>query len=205
MADDCDAWVKYPQHRRWFNKLDLSMRLGYECGPCGLPPMSSMVAVVRPIYNLSGMGVGARKQVIEAGDFSAVEPGYFWNEWFDGPQTSVAFRWTGSEWEPLSAWVGERGNDELFRFSRWVRSSHHGWVLPSFFDELSDVGEINVEFIGDKPIEVHLRESPDPDLGSEIIPIWDGDDIPDGSRYIEAADDADGFLPIKRLGFIIID
>jgi len=66
--------------------------------------------------------------------------------------------------------------------------------------ELGDVGLINVEFIGGKVIEVHLRPSPDPQNCNRIVPIW-ADDVIDG--YEPNFDDADGHLAVPRLGFIV--
>lgn len=195
---DCDAWELWPHHRVWFNKLDFSLKMGYDCGPCGTAPKKSGSYVVRPIYNLSGMGIGARRAHIEADDRRSVEPGYFWCEWFSGPQHSVTYVWDG-RWVPLSSWCGYRDESNLSRFTKWVRSDYFP-ELPDFMDELNDVGVINVEYIGDKPIEVHLRPSPDPEDGDEIVPVWADSDV-DG--YFPDFEDGDGFLPIPRLGFII--
>lgn len=196
-ASDIEAWDEYPQHRRWFNKLDLSLRLGYRCGPGGVAPRDSGWYVVRPIYNLEGMGVGARKEFISAGDSRLVPPGYFWCEWFDGPQHSVTYLWDGG-WIPQSTWEGVRREDDLSRFSCWRRSD---WTarLPDEFDELAACGSINVEFVAGRIIEVHLRPSPDPDQGEEIVPVWaDQEDL---SVDVPSFDDAGGFLIVPRVGF----
>ena len=66
--------------------------------------------------------------------------------------------------------------------------------------ELSDVGLINVEFIGKKVIEVHLRPSPDPDGAHRIVPVW-ADDVIEG--YEPYFDDGGGRLEVPRLGFIV--
>ena len=58
--EDCDSYVKYPKHRKWFNKLWLAEMLGYKCGPAGTDIPEDGVYVVRPIYNLGGMGAGAK-------------------------------------------------------------------------------------------------------------------------------------------------
>ena len=40
---DKHAWLIYPDHRNLFNKLELSLRLGYTCGPAGVDvPKSGM-------------------------------------------------------------------------------------------------------------------------------------------------------------------
>ena len=195
---DIEAWAAYPQHRRWFDKLDLSMRLGHRCGPCGVAPDVDGWCVVRPIYNLEGMGVGSRKEFVRAGDNRRVEPGYFWCEWFDGPQHSVTYDWAGG-WVPVSSWRGHLAEGSLSRFLRWTRDDWAG-VLPDWFDVLSDCGSVNVEFVGGRVIEVHLRRSPDPDWGDELVPVWADDPVDD---FVPGFDDAGGFLGVPRVGFVV--
>ena len=83
--------------------------------------------------------------------------------------------------------------------------------LPQWFDELKDVGKINVECIDDNIIEVHLRPNPDPiDKYKELIVWWEDSGYPKktyfkhGYEYIEAYDDAGGQLPMPRLGFLAL-
>lgn len=161
-------------------------------------PEVSDFYIVRPIYNLSGMGVGAKRMWIDAGDERAVQPGYFWCEWFDGPQYSVVYEWQDG-WTAKSSWQGFNSKDDLSRFTKWIRSSYYP-EPPAQMNELRDVGLINIEWISDKPIEVHLRPSPDPQEGNEIIPVWA--DSPE-TEFVPDFEDADGHLKVPRLGFIV--
>ena len=206
MNDD-DAWKRYPQHRLWFNKLWLSDRLGYECGPSGLAPETTKYYVVRPIYNLSGMGIGAEYVYIEAGDASKVPPGYFWQELFRGEHYSATFVYEKG-WRTKTCYQGFRDTNDLWRFCRWRRSSKK-LMLPGMFEELRDVERINVEFKGNKIIEVHLRDTPDPHY-DEFVPVWEDTTQEMLDKYIEMGytyknnyDDADGFLGTPRLGFFV--
>lgn len=200
ISSDRDAWNEFPQHRNWFNKLELSLKLGYQCGPCGVAPDVSGDYVIRPIYNLEGMGVGARKARIDAGDSRQVPPGHFWCEWFTGPQHSVTYRWDG-DWTAVSSWQGVNDPSDLSRFHCWVRSDWNT-CLPPMFDVLSDCGRINVEFVGTHIIEVHLRVSPDPDWGDVLVPVWA--DQPGVDGMVEGFDDGGGFLTVPRLGFVVL-
>jgi len=193
---DALAWEKYPQFHQWFNKLYLSERLGYKCGPCGLAPAESGWYCVRPVINLAGMGVGARKQWINAGDNRSVEPGYFWCEWFDGRQISATYRWR-SGWIPVSAFEGVRDVENLSRFSYWMRTEA---PILRGFEELHSAEVLNVEFIGDRIVEINFRESPDPDADL-FIPIWADMDVPED--MIPSFEDADGYLEVPRLGFVV--
>jgi hypothetical protein len=210
IKDDCEAWKKYPQHHNWFNKLWVSEKLGHKCGPCGTTPDKSGYYIVRPTYNLSGMGVGAEYKYLTPDDYSQVPPGYFWQEIFLGKHYSAQYEFVHDAppyWKPINCFKGLRLLPDLWKFDKWVRSDYVPEV-PRVFNELSDVKRINIEFKGDVPIEVHLRDSPDPEY-DEFIPIWEGMQkeidkyINMGYSYIESFDDADGFLHTPRLGFVV--
>jgi hypothetical protein len=159
--------------------------------------------------NLSGMGVGAKKVWIDAGDHSKVPPGYFWCEWFYGNQYSVTYEWQDyyNGWKSISCWQGVKEDDNLSKFIKWIRTDFYP-NIGIMFHELADLDKINIEYIEDKIIEVHLRTSPDPDY-NELIPVWKGDEevvdkyIKMGYSYITNYDDAEGFLDLPRVGFLV--
>lgn len=208
--EDFQAWQKYPQVRNWFNKLYVASRLGYDCGPGGIPPTKSGYYCVRPTYNIGGMSVGARKQWICTGDASSVEPGYFWCEWFEGDQYSTTYKLNilNYDYEQISCFKADRG-DELYKFKKWSRSALKFDIHPIIENILESMIEYcNIETIGNKVIEVHFRDTPDPDY-DEIIPIWSNDtyliDIYSqmGYSWIGSFDDSNGFLSDHRLGFMV--
>ena len=207
--NDIQAYREYPHLRHWYNKLWLSEQLGYNCGPASISPSSSGWYIVRPIMNLSGMGIGAEKVWIDAGDHTKVPPGYFWCEWFEGNQYSVTYQWNGyhTGWKPISCWQGIKEEDDLSKFSRWLKTDFYPHI-GIFFHELSDLEKINIEYIENNIIEVHLRTSPEPDY-NELIPVWKGQEevvdkyIKMGYNYITSYDDAEGFLDTPRVGFLV--
>jgi hypothetical protein len=180
----------------------------YLCGPGGVPPSVSGWYVSRPIMNLRGMSLDSKKVYIRQGDMTVVGPGEFWCEWFEGTQYSVDYTKKNGSWVQTSCYSAERDVDNLSAFKKWIRYEHKIFSLHHIFDDLLDLNEINVEFIDDRPIEVHLRSSQDPQY-EELIPIWHGqEDMVDiylklGYNYIESPDDCDGFLKTKRIGFIV--
>lgn len=209
--DDSEAWIKYSKHHKWFNKLYVAELMGHNCGPSGVAPSTSGWYIIRPVYNLLGMGLNARIEYIYRDDVSRVQPGYFWCEAFGGVHYSANYEWQWQigEWKAISCWVGMRpaGEDRLYKFSEWKKSDYIP-ELPVQLHGLSIINKINVEFIDDKVIEVHLRESQDPEYDI-IIPIWRSD-VTDhswykdhGFKYIEHFDNADGLLPDARLGFMV--
>lgn len=201
LTDDISAWHAYPQHRQWFNKLWLSEQLGYSCGPGGVVVPQDGTYIVRPVYNLRGMGLGAELKYLTTQDLHSVHAGYFWCEQFTGSQYSIDYVWA-SGWQQLAAFEGLNQQDCLYRFSSWTRSTHRV-ELPAALNVLQDCQCINVEFIGNEIIEVHLRISPDPQRYQHLIPVWSDTvtEMPDNYTWISSPDNADGLLPSTRLGF----
>lgn len=206
---DEEAWIKYPSHRDWFNKLWTSERFGHACGPAGIEVPKSGTYIVRPIYNLYGMGANATFQFLTKEDKDSLTPGHFWCEVFEGDHLSIELNWNKTRWIPHSIFQGHHANDnEIFRFSKWNKV-HRDVIIPTLLDVLCDCGSINVEMIGDKVIEVHLRGSPDPIEYNEFIPVWsDTSEIVlnryrDTHKFIESRDHVFG-MNVSRLGFFVL-
>jgi hypothetical protein len=174
---DYEAMLKAPNEDLWvYDKLILSMRLGYCCGVV-IPEDGEYF--IKPVMNLYGMGAGARREFLKKGHH--VAPGYFWSEVFRGRHLSVDYEnWT---WVRCSEGFGGP------QFTHWKEIPK----APSFPEELKVLKskEVNVEFLGGKIIEVHLRHNPDPE---NVRVIYDG--IPE----IWSEDDGGGYAK-KRLGF----
>jgi hypothetical protein len=203
---DAEAWKKYPQHHKWFNKLYLAERMGYNCGPSGVAPEKTNLYIVRPIYNLSGMGAGASLIHIDKNDASKVPPGYFWCDFFGGQHYSITYKWEDG-WKQMSCYQGYNTKKRLTYFEKWIKVNIE-IIPPKFLNELADVEYINVEYKGTNPIEVHLRGSTDPEYDI-LIPIWlstvNNIDILEkkGYKFIEDYDNADGFIEDPRIGFMV--
>ena len=204
ITEDICAWQKYPEYRSWFNKLWISNKLGYKCGPAGVPVPEKGLYAIRPIYNLRGMGVGAYIEELSPEKTDTIPAGYFWCEKFEGDQYTFDLNWKGY-WRQKSCWKGFKESDELWRFTSWEKKYNCVWI-PHCFDVLGRGGVhwINVETIEGHIIEVHLRGSPDPyGKYTILIPRWEDTDptLYEDYDYIESYDDADGQLPKARLGF----
>jgi len=203
---DTEAWKLYPQHHKWFNKLYIAEVEGYECGPSGVAPEVSNEYIVKPIYNLSGMSIGARTEYIQAGDSSKVEPGYFWCEYLQGNHYSVTYTWEGY-WRLLHTYQGFNSKECFTKFFKWIKVDNP-IPAPDYLNQLSDVSVINVEYKENKPFEIHLRGSPDPEV-SEMIPIWQSTrDLIDtyylqGYTFVKSFDNANSLLKDARLGFMV--
>lgn len=210
MFDDTRAYLEYPKLRHFYNKLWLSEKLGYYCGPGGIAPQKSGFYIVRPVMNLRGMGVGSSKEWIVSGDKTKVHPSSFWCEFFEGRHLSVTYEKINSDYKIKHCYEGFK--DYTGRFIEWKKVNDKlelpKWIKKSLVSH--NIPTCNAEFIGENLIELHLRDTPDPIVDS-MFPIWKGDNITIdklsrlGYSYITSYDDADGFLKKPRLGFMIKD
>lgn len=205
ITSDADAWIKYPHLRNWFNKLWVAQQLKYISGPGAVPVPRNGYYIVRPVMNLHGMGAGAEIKFLTTNDIDSVPPGFFWCEVFTGAQLTFELKWLKGRWNTTSCFMAERSTASLYRFDRWVRANVE-FSPPKILDELCGCSNINVETIGGKIIEVHLRGSPDPIQHQEIIPHWS--DMPES--VVQQLTDSHQYIPnpdyvywtdIKRFGF----
>lgn len=209
---DEDTWIKYPQYRIWHNKLWLADQLGYKCGPCGVFVPEDNYYVVRPVINISGYGVNAKLEYITKDEYFTAPPGYFWCEQFEGNHCSFDYVRKDGRWVQVSCWEGTKHSHyELYKFKKWFVADHV-LELPTLFDQL-DVPNLNVEAIGGKIIEVHLREGNYNEEGwTETIPYWEGMDIDHNAmiadNYIFVEPEAEHsrgveMLPQRLLGYYV--
>ena len=215
--DDTDCWLKYPKHRWVFNKLDVALRLNYDTGPACVPVNKSNNYVIRPIYNLYGMGIGAIVQYIDVEDNDKIinndiiPPGYFWCEYFEGDHCSIDYIYDNGRWKQFNIIVGINSKNNLTKFEKWTRIDNNDIALPEFIHNISDVEYLNIETKGDKIIEIHLRTGNDvlhdAEIGSSIIPLWRGDEHMIDNTFIpndqsEKLYNASGHLNDVRIGYI---
>ena len=166
---DIDVFDSISSDDLWcVDKLILSKKLGYKCGPAGIPPSVPGQYIVRPIVNLKMMGVGATIQYL---DSDSIPDGYFWCEMFTGRHLSFDYHWG----KQTLAVEGFRSNtNRLDRFSRWTKIDEK-FKLPDMLQNVADrYSWLNVEVIGDKVIEVHFRYNDDfaNHNANTIIPVW---------------------------------
>jgi hypothetical protein len=186
---DTDVFGNIATDDLWcIDKLILSKKLGYTCGPAGIPPPVPGKYVVRPIINLKSMSVGATIQYL---DSDSIPDGYFWCELFAGRHLSFDYHWgkqtlavEGFRTDPL----------RLDRFSQWTRVDEI-FALPDVLQPVADRNEwLNVEVIGNRVIEVHFRYNDDfaNHDATTIVPVWRDE------FYPSPAGDRLGFMLIKE-------
>jgi hypothetical protein len=164
-VSDAAAWRLNPRHRNIYDKLRLALDAGLTAAPCGVAPMDFGIGpdtevFVKPIVNLAGMGLEAR--AVRA-DSVPMEPGSFWCERLVGAHTSSDClvqagepRWfahtRGSDRKDASRSIYWQVGIELPDVEAWVAA----WVRQNLSGY---TGICNIELIGGRPIEAHLRGS----------------------------------------------
>ena len=190
MEDD-EAWFECHVNDLWiFDKLILSRKLGYVCGPVDAWVPEPNYYIVRPCINPAGMGRGATIEYIEK-ETDHLPVGYFWCEIFEGRHLSIDYYFGNQK---LATEGFRAKNNPLWKFDKWMRVNDEIEYPEILHDLVRMYPTINCEFIGDKLIEVHLRGNEDMGNYSEIIPVWDDKTKIDGYEYFEDID-------YKRLGF----
>lgn len=179
--DDISAWKLVRPDDLWiFDKLILSKKLGYTCGPKGVPVPRPGRYVIRPCVNVMGMGRGAYIADLQDSTES-IPDGTFWCEEFLGDHLSVDY-YQGKQ---VLAVKGVRSGRNLDRWDRWEKVSLLR-PIPKIAEVLVErYNWLNVEYIGDKVIEIHLRYNPDFSFLNVpyIIPAYDSSEL-EGHTFI---------------------
>lgn len=183
--DGNDEWNQIHPSDLWvYNKLFLSRVLGYTCGPIGTTVPKPDFYIIRPSFNLLGMGRFARKEWLYKYT-DHIHPAEFWCEIFEGHHLSVDFKNQKSELVVL----GTRDEDDpYYKWKKWEKIDLKV-RFPNILKDLKGNYEwINCEFIGEKLIEVHFRQNPDFRYNNSVaIPVWDNEKV-ENMTYIEDVD-----------------
>jgi len=170
--DDKDVWAQCPVDYLWiYDKLILARKLGYQAAPAGIPVPQPGWYIVRPITNIRVMSRGAKKLWLTPADTDSVPDGSFWSECFEGRHTSVDFHW-GKQHLAVEGFRDDA--DRLDRFCRWQKITDTV-TFPLVLQDLGQIAEwVNVEYVDNHIIEIHLRYNDDfsNHAGNIIYPVW---------------------------------
>ena len=190
--DDKDVWKFIEADDLWiYDKLILSKKLGYDCGPAGTLPEKEGYYIVRPCVNFRMMGKGASVQLLSPRHTDSVPDGYFWCEQFKGRHISIDYN-NGKQVLAVEAF--KEDESRLDRFTAW-RKINYDFLLPSILEPIAKKYEwLNIEAIGGNVIEVHLRYNDDfrNHDGDVVIPIWKDE------FYNSPCEDRIGFIVKKE-------
>jgi hypothetical protein len=159
-TDDVDAWALNPAHRFIYDKLRVARSQGIDCGPYDVAPLRFPV-FCKPIVNLKGMGAGSCVVRDAQSLRERCGPRDFWMTLLTGEH--VSSDWAVVAGEP--AWCRHtRGIPGIGgTFDYWIIQARRRRPLEAYCEawirrQLRDyTGMINVETIGGRIIEVHLR------------------------------------------------
>lgn len=179
-VNDAHAWRLNPAHRHVYDKLFVACSQGLIAAPCGVTPMGLGIApdvqiFVKPIINLAGMALQARSV---AASRVPNEPGSFWCERLSGEHSStdclvkdgevVWFAHTRAsdakdQERPIYWQVGISLPELEPYIAAWIGEHLAGYT-----------GLCNVEMLGGRIFEVHLRGSNGffDFYGERFMPAW---------------------------------
>lgn len=167
-TEDSDAWLWYPQHRWVYDKIAVAQSQGLAAAPHGVPPPAYPV-FSKPIINLKGMGIASRMLRNAAEYEQNLTPGHMWMTLLQGPHVSLDVAVVDGEphwWRHVTGAPGREGT-----FDYWTVHAARDPALEDYCGAWirrrlrGHSGIINIETIGGRMIEVHLRMSDQwPDL-----------------------------------------
>ncbi len=180
------VWLTIDPDELWaMDKLILSRKLGYVCGPTGQDVPKPDWYIVRPCVNMLGLGLGAKRVWIEE-ETVDLPLGYFWCEWFSGKHLSIDYHYGVQK----LCVEGRKADNTFTQWDSWIATDDQ-IALPMPLRTFAHHEWLNVEYIGGKAIEIHLRNNVDfEDNIKEFIPVWENQDTtpPEGYTYREYPD-----------------
>jgi len=159
-TDDGDAWVWFPKQRWVYDKLAVALSQGLEAGPHGVMP-SAFPVFSKPLMNLRGMGTDSGILASEAEYRDQQRPGHFWMHLLTGEHVSTDVAVIDGRalwWRHATGVGGEAGT-----FDCWTVLAEHRPMLERYGEDWLTrnlggyTGFVNLESIGGRIIEVHLR------------------------------------------------
>ncbi|HSF95649.1 MAG TPA: hypothetical protein VLA52_11550 [Thermohalobaculum sp.] len=159
-TDDGDAWAWYPDHRWVYDKLKVAETQGFACGPHGIDPPAFPV-FSKPVFNLRGMGTGSRVMRTLREYRTHQKPGHVWMPLLTGEHVSTDCAVVDGQPQWWRHTIGIPTSEGMF--DHWVILAE---ARPEIEGHCGDwmtrhlrgyTGMVNLETIGGKIIECHLR------------------------------------------------
>jgi hypothetical protein len=167
-TEDADSWLWYPGHRWVYDKIAVALSQDLEAGPHGVMP-SRFPVFSKPITNLKGMGAGSRLLSTADEYEQSLTPGHMWMTLLQGRHVSSDIAVVNGEpcwWRHVTGMPGGEGTFDYWTLHAARDSALEDYCGAWIRGHLSGyTGMINIETIGGRMIEVHLRLSDQwPDL-----------------------------------------
>jgi hypothetical protein len=167
-TEDFDAYEWNPAHHWVYNKLLVAETQGLTCAPHGVVPRRFPV-FSKPLINLRGMGAGSRILASLAEYERHETGGHFWMTLLEGEHVSsdIAVRRGAAVWFRHACGIPSgKGTFDYWTIEAEPRVALERYCGAWVARHLAGyTGMVNVETIGGRIIEVHLRFSDQwPDL-----------------------------------------
>jgi hypothetical protein len=159
-TDDVRAWPLYPAHRWVYDKLAVALSQGLDAAPHGvMPPRYPVFS--KPMINLRGMGAGSRVIANEAEYQAAMAGGHFWCTLLTGPHVSSDAAVIDGQviwWRHTTGVTSPGGTFDYWHIHAEAMPDIEDWCGAWASKHLCGyTGMMNVETIGSRIIEAHLR------------------------------------------------
>ena len=159
---DDSAWLYYKNENWIYNKLNIALSQNIDCGPIGVTPTKYPI-VIKPIYNMFGGGIDARKINNSKELETYRHPGCLWMKWVEGIHLSHDI--IVLEGNPIWSITFKGYPIGKGMFDYWEVITPPKSVILYIYDWIKKhlknyTGCICLETIGQEPttiIEVHLR------------------------------------------------
>ena len=159
-TEDSDGWLWNPAHRWVYDKLAVALSQGLSAAPHGVAPQNYPV-FSKPIYNLKGMGVGSRALFSPDDYASAYQAGHFWTTLLEGDHVSSDVALVDGEpkwWRHATGVASGAGTFDHWELHALPSPEVEDWCGTWCRRHLKGyTGLLNLETIGGRIIEVHLR------------------------------------------------
>jgi hypothetical protein len=159
-ASDPQAWSRYTRHRWIYNKLEVALSQKLDCAPYGVEPPAYPV-FCKPVMNLHGMGWGSAVLNSERDYDRHCKPGFFWMKLLEGEHVSSDVALVNGRPQWWRHAVGRPGGEGMFDYwTIYARpfAAIEDWCGAWLARNLEGFsGMVNLETIGARIIELHLR------------------------------------------------
>jgi hypothetical protein len=159
-TEDADAWQWYPAHRWVYDKLAVALSQNLDAGPHGTTPPRFPV-FSKPIVNLKGMGAGSRVLHSPADYEQHSAAGHYWMTLLEGRHVSsdiAVVDGTPRWWRHVTGKPAGEGTFDYWTVHTEANADVEDRCAPWVGRHLAGyTGMLNLETIGGKIIEAHLR------------------------------------------------
>lgn len=155
--NDIDAYIMYPKYCKVYNKLEIAKIQNLQANPYPILP-DKFPVISKPIINLNGMGLGAKKIKNKKEFYNDIESTNFWCEFLEGDHYSWDIILRDGKIIYHTSFFGKKWKFGTFKYWRQEDNLIPENVKLILKELLSDfTGCVNMETIDGKVIEVHLR------------------------------------------------